>query len=52
MVAENALVPRHYNMVHQGTLSLQRDLVPTGLVDPAESEILVVLYACAAAGPA
>lgn len=43
MVTDNALVTRHHDMVCQGTLSGQRDLVPRGLVDPAQREILVLL---------
>ena len=43
MVTDNALVSRHHNVVCQGTLPRQRDLVPRGLVDPAQRKVLVLL---------
>ena len=43
MVTDDALVTRYHDVVCQGTLSRQWDLVPRGLVDPAQREILVLL---------
>ena len=49
MVADDALVTRHHDVVCQGTLPGQRDLVPRGLVDPTQREILVLLGTVVAA---
>ena len=42
-MARDSLVPWHHNMVHKRPLSLQRDLVAACLIDPSQSEVLIVL---------
>ena len=42
MVGEDALVARHHDVVDEGALPVQWDLVTAGLVDPSQREALVV----------
>ena len=42
VVGEDALVAWHHDMVDEGTLSAQWDLVAAGLVDPPQREALIV----------
>ena len=42
VVGEDALVARHHDMVNEGALPVQRDLVAAGLVNPPQREALIV----------
>ena len=42
MVGEDALVARHHDVIDEGALPVQRDLIAAGLVDPPQREALVV----------
>lgn len=42
-MAYDSLVPGHHNVIDKRTLSLQRYLVAACLIDPSQSEILVIL---------
>ena len=42
MVGEDALVARHHDVVDEGPLPVQWDLVAAGLVDPPQREALIV----------